>query len=339
MILRQAQDARQMKKVMEVIRRHRRFSVTSHINPEGDALGSAIGLGLLLKRLGKQVVLAQDGGIPPSLKFLPGSLPGIGGPGRKISAEVSFICDVPVLSRIGSIQKVIQQVPLVVCIDHHVSNQRFADINWVDPHAAAVGEMIYRLYKVFRLKPRKEEALCLYTSLVSDTGSFRYMNTTPAVHEIAAELIKAGVSPLKVSQNLYETHSVTDLKFLGTVLRSMRHSPDGRVAWLEIPWVLFRASKAKPEVIDEIVNYPRSVRSAEVAFVMRETPDRKKVRVSLRSKGRIDVNQIARHFNGGGHMAASGCVIEGSLSQARNRLLKVTQQAIAKKFGRTASHR
>ena len=250
-----------------------------------------------------------------------------------------MIVDVPVLSRIGSMRKIIEQVPTVVCIDHHVSNQRFADINWVDPKAAAVGEMVYRLYKAFHLKPRKEEALCLSVSLVTDTGSFRYMNTTPAVHQIASELIATGVSPLKVAQALYESRSAADLKFLGTILRSLRQTPDGTIAWVEVPWALFRSSKASPDVTDELVNFPRSVRSAEVAFVLREVPGEKRIRASLRSKGNVDVDQIARHFGGGGHIAASGCTVQGTLAQARGKILRVARAAVRKKFGRSASYR
>ncbi len=313
---------------MEAIRANRRFIVSSHINPEGDALGSAIAVSSLLKRLGKQVILANDGGIPEAFQFLPRVTTVIGRPNGKVSADVSIIVDVPTISRIGSIQKIVQRIPLVINIDHHVSNQRFADINWVDPKAASVGGMIYRLYRAFRIKPTREEALCIYVSLVTDTGSFKYMNTTSEVHRIAAEMIAAGISPLKVSQQLYETHSVSDLRFLGTVLQGLRHTPDGRVAWLEVPMKLLKSARAGTEVIDELVNYPRSVGSAEVAFVLRESPEHGKVRVSFRSKGNVDVDQVARRFGGGGHMAASGCTVEGTIAQARNKVLKVVRQAL-----------
>jgi phosphoesterase RecJ-like protein len=204
-------------------------------------------------------------------------------------------------------------------------------VNWVDPKAAAVGEMIYRLYRAFRLKPTREEAFCLYVSLVTDTGSFRYMNTTPAVHRIAAELIATGVSPLKVAQQLYESYSPKDLKFLGAVLKGIRRSPDAQVAWLEIPLRLIQRSRVSDEMIDELVNYPRSVGSAEVAFTLRESPEQGKIRVSFRSKGRIDVDRIARRFGGGGHRAASGCTVEGTLPQARAKVLKVVREALPKK--------
>lgn len=319
---------RNMKTVMEAIRRHRRFMVSSHVNPEGDALGSALALASLLKRLGKKVVLGQEGGVPSGLAFLPRTAPIFSRPNGHIQAEVSMIVDVPVLHRVGSFQKMIRQMPLVVNIDHHVSNQRFADINWVDPKAASVGEMIYRLCKAFGLSPTRQEALCMYVSLVSDTGSFRYMNTTPAVHSIASDLIQKGVSPLKVAQHLYEARSCEDLRFIGTVLRKIQQTPDGRIAWLEIPRKLFKNFHTSVDVLDELVNFPRSVQSAEVAFVMREAEEPGKIRVSFRSKGNVNVDLLARHFDGGGHIAASGCTIQGTLQQARNQILKVVRPLV-----------
>ena len=316
-----------MRAVMQAIRRHKRFTVSSHINPEGDALGSALALASLLKRLGKQAVVATDGGIPKAFAFFPRVVSVISRVPAKLP-EVAMTVDVPVLSRTGSMSRLIEEAPLSVNIDPHVSNQLFCKINWVDPKAAAVGEMIYRLYEAFRVKPSRDEALCMYVSIVTDTGSFRYMSTTPEVHRIASELIACGLSPLKVAQDLYECHSVSDLRFLGRVLASMKSTPDGKISWVEVPYRLMKSGRPGPEIVDELVNYPRSVRTAEVSFVLRQQSLDGKIRVSFRSKGRVDVNRIAKSFGGGGHMAASGCTIEGTLAQAREKVLKVARQAI-----------
>ena len=324
-----ASQQRQIQTVMQVIRRHRRFTVSSHVNPEGDALGSALALASLLKRLGKQAVVATDGGIPKAFAFFPKVAPVVARPpAGKAAPEVAMTVDVPILSRTGAMGDLIQRAPLSVNIDHHVSNQNFACVNWVDPKAAAVGEMIYRLYRAFRVIPSRDEALCMYVSLVTDTGSFRYMSTTPEVHQIASDLISRGLSPLKVAQDLYECHSPSDLRFLGRVLSSLKSTPDGRITWVEVPYPLFKSGRPGPEIIDELVNYPRAVRTAEVSFVLREQSRDGKIRVSFRSKGRVDVNKIARSFGGGGHMAASGCTIQGTLSQARGRILKTVRQAL-----------
>ncbi len=321
-------QATQVKQVMQAIRRHRRFAVSSHVNPEGDALGSALALASLLKRLGKQAVVATDGGIPKAFEFFPRVARVIGRPSQVRMPEVAMTVDVPVLARLGSMSGVFEKAPLSVNIDHHVSNQLFGDINWVDPKAAAVGEMIYRLYEAFGLQPTRDEALCMYVSIVTDTGSFRYMSTTPEVHRIASNLISLGVSPLKVGQDIYECHSPSDLRFLGKVLTSLRSTPDGKITWVEVPHPLLKRCRPGPEIVDELVNFPRSVRTAEVSFVLRDQSHDGKIRVSFRSKGKVDVNKIARSFGGGGHRAASGCTIDGTLAQVRQKVLKAARQAV-----------
>ncbi len=310
-----------MRAVVEAIRRNQRFLISSHVNPEGDALGSALALASLLTRLGKQVTLGQEGGIPENLSFFPKVAPVLVRPKSDFQADCAITTDVPVLSRLGIMEPFVCRMPLVICIDHHVSNQRFGHINWVDPKAAAVGEMIYRLYEAFGLEPTQREALCMYVSIVTDTGSFRYINTTPEVLQIAARLVAKGVSPLKVAQALYEAHSLGDIRFLGEVLNDVQHTLDEKVVWLEIPRSTFRRAKPSEEVLDELVNFPRSVRTAEVAMVLRETDQSGTIRVNLRSKGRVNVDLIARHFGGGGHPAASGCTIPGTLAQVRGKLL------------------
>ncbi len=326
-----AELKREMKAVVEAIRRHQSFIICSHINPEGDALGSALALASLLKRLGKKAVLANDGGIPDAFTFFPLLAQVYGQPNGKLKPDVAVTVDVPVLKRTGSIKKLIQKVPVSINIDHHVSNHNFADINWVDPKAAAVGEMVYKLFKAFRLKPTRDEAICLYVSIVTDTGSFRYMSTTPEVHRIAADLIATGISPLKVAQDLYECHTANDMKFLGKVLQSIRQDRKRLVTWVEIPNRLLKRAKPGPEIVDELVNFPRAVQTAEVAFTLREEIPGKEIRVSFRSKGRIDVDRIARHFGGGGHMAASGCTIEKTLPEARRQILRVVRKALKAK--------
>lgn len=317
-----------LREVIRAIRRHRRFLVAAHVNPEADALGSALGLAGLLRALGKQVQVVNDGGTPAAMAFLPGSArvaKTVRGPSR---AEVAITVDVPVFARVGRVGPLLRRAPVLISIDHHVSHEGFGTINWVDPAAAATGEMIYRLFKAMRVTPSPGAALCLYAALVTDTGSFRYRNTNPTVHRVAAELLRrAKVSPLYVSQHLYESHRAIDLRILGEVLRGLRTTPDQRVAWVEVPRRLLR--RAGPELVDELVNYPRSIKTAEVAMALRESPTAGQVRVSLRSKGRVDVDRIARVFGGGGHLAASGCTVPGTLAEARRTLLREVRRHFA----------
>jgi phosphoesterase RecJ-like protein len=319
-----------IKQVVETIRRHKRFMVSAHINPDPDALGSGLALASLLKRLGKQVIVATDGGMPKAFTYFPQPVRVVDHLPKNSNIEVAFTTDVPILSRTGNMEPVIASIPVVVNIDHHISNHLFGTVNWLDVGAAATGEMVYRLYQAFGKKPTRAEAFCLYMAIVTDTGSFRYRNTTPVIHQIAGELIAAGVDPLYVSQKLYEKHSVSDLKFLGHVLAEMRYTPDRKIAWLELPAPLLKRWKPGPEIRDELVNYPRSVESVEAAFVLRQESSDGKVRVSFRSKGRVDVNAIAHQFGGGGHSAASGCTVKGKLPAVRARVLAAVRQAVKK---------
>ena len=325
-----------IQRVIEAIRRHKRFMVSAHVNPDPDALGSGLALASLLKRLGKQVVVVTDGGMPKAFDYFPKPVRVVEHLPKKSEIEVAFTTDVPILSRTGAMEKIIAQVPVVINIDHHISNHMFGTINWVDVNASATGEMIYRLFEAFGKKPTRSEAFCLYMAIVTDTGSFRYRNTTPVVHRIAAELIAAGVDPLGVSQKLYEKHSVSDLKFLGNVLARMRYTPDRKIAWLELSSALLKKWKPGPEIRDELVNFPRSIESVEAAFVLRQESVDGKVRVSFRSKGRVDVNAIAHRFGGGGHSAASGCTVIGKLPSVRARVLRVVRQAVAEQMRKKA---
>lgn len=319
-----------IKQVVEAIRRHKRFMVSAHVNPDPDALGSGLALASLLKRLGKQVMVVTDGGMPKAFDYFPKPVPVVDRLPKNFHAEAAFTTDVPILSRTGKMAEIIASVPVIVNIDHHISNHLFGTVNWLDVNASATGEMVYYLFDAFGKKPTRDEAFLLYMAIVTDTGSFRYRNSTPAVHRIAGELIAAGVDPLYVSQKLYEKHSVSDLKFLGHVLAQMRTTPDKKIAWLEIPAALLKRWKPGPEIRDELVNYPRSVESIEAAFVLRQESVDQKVRVSFRSKGRVDVNAVASLFGGGGHSAASGCTVIGSLPSVRARVLAAVRQAVKK---------
>ena len=321
-------------RVMQAIRRHRTFLVSAHVNPDLDALGSALALAGLLRKLGKRVTVLNDGGAPESVQFLPGAARVVASWPRAASADVAITVDVPTFSRVGTAAPWLKQAGTLISIDHHISHDGFGDINWVDPAAAATGQMIYWLFQAFKVAPSKDDALCMYGALVIDTGSFKYRNTTPEVHQVAADLLRRGrIDPLQVSQRLYETHHLRGLQTLGDILRGMRATADRRVAWVEVPERLVR--RAGPEILDELVNYPRSIRTAEVAFALREHGP-KNVRINLRSKGRVDVNRIARVFGGGGHMAASGCRIAASLPEARRRLLAEIIKHLPAPHGRSA---
>ena len=313
------------KQIQNLIRRHKRFLLTSHINMEGDSLGSQLALKGLLEKLGKRVEVVCDGGTPKAYRFMPGAA---SVRERPIFAyEVAFVLDCPLLSRIGKIQRFIDPKKPLCVIDHHISNEYFGTVNWVEPKAAAVGEMVYGLFRTLRVKIDKADATNLYISIVTDTGSFRYSNTTRQTHRIASELIAKGVEPATVASQIYESNSLASRRLLTAVLQTLRVTPEGTVAWLKVTGATLRRWGATSQETEGFVDFPRSIAGVKVAFSLREAgPNQTKV--SLRAKGSADVNRIAKAFGGGGHRAASGCVIPLPLPKAEKALLAQIRRSL-----------
>ena len=311
--------------IRDMIHRHKRFLLTSHINMEGDSLGSQLALRGLLSKLGKRVEVVCDGGTPKAYRFLPGASSVREKP--SFPYDVAFILDCPLLSRIGKIQRFIDPAKPLCVIDHHISNEYFGTVNWVEPKAAAVGEMVYDLFRYLKVKMDKNDAINLYVSIVTDTGSFRYSNTTRETHRITAELIAKGVEPATVASQIYESNSLASRRLLTAVLQTLRVTPEGTVAWLRVKRSTLRRWKATAEETEGFVDYARSIARVKVAFSLREAgPNQTKV--SLRAKGSADVNRIAKAFGGGGHRAASGCVIPLSLPKAEKALLAEIRRSL-----------
>jgi len=311
--------------IIQMIRRHRRFIISSHINPEGDSLGSALALRGLLVKLGKKVQVIWEGPVPKAYRFLPGSRFVQKKPTH--SYDACFVVDCPVLGRIGSMQQYFLKGKPVGVIDHHISNERFGTVNWVAPQAAAVGEMILELFKALRVKIEIPDAMNLYVSMVTDTGSFRYSNTTSKVHTYAAELIRLGVNPSNVANELYESHSLSSRRLLQAALKTLNVSSQGRIAWIKVTRNMMKRYRTTPEETEGIVDFARSIQGVQIAVFFREEKNGT-VKVSLRSKKGLNVNRIAAVFGGGGHRAASGCLIQASLKQAEQRVLQEVRKAL-----------
>jgi phosphoesterase RecJ-like protein len=297
------------------------------VQPDGDLLGSQIGLGLALAAAGAAVTLAGPHPVPDVLRFLPGAAlverweraPG--------SFDLVILVDCPDPARTnGLLEGSRGPATRVVSIDHHQDSRRYADVHWVEPAASATGEMVYDLLQALGLKLTPEIATNLYTSIHTDTGSFRYSNTTPRALRVAADLVAHGARPELVAGALYECRRPEDLRRLAELLARVEVSPDGRVAWLALPAGSVTEAFVTAE---DLVNYPRSIASVKVAALFREI-DPSSVKVSLRAKGEVSVARIAAAFGGGGHANAAGCTIAGSLAEARDAILKSVAQALGK---------
>lgn len=321
------QNVQSKQGIIATIRKHRSFLISSHVNPEGDSLGSALALQGLLRKLGKKAYVVMDGEIPPVYRFLPGAS-GVLAKAPK-GCEAAFIVDCPVLRRIGRVEGFISKEKPLGVIDHHVSNERFGTVNWVDPNAAAVGEMIFSLFKALRVKISREDAVNLYVSVVGDTGSFRYSNTTPKIHRLVASLIALGVDPSDVTHKLYESYSFDSRRLLAATLETLKIDRNGKIAWLKVTRKMLFRHHSSAEETEGFVDFARSIKGVEAAVFFREEKEGG-VKISFRSKGKVDVNRIARRFGGGGHRAASGCFIRASLSRAEAMVLRETRKSFSK---------
>ncbi len=312
--------------LLEALRRPQGSALMlGHVHPDGDVLGTLFGLGLAMEAAGWSVTYAGPDPVPDVLDFIPGrdrwqvwrTAP------RRFDTVV--LTDCPNDGRTeGLLAAVRGPESRVLNIDHHPDNRRYGTINWIDSSAAATGEMIHDLITALGWPIGPEVALGLYTAVHTDTGSFRYSNTTPRTFRIAAALTAAGAEPALVTDRLYQRRPKDALPTLGRLLERVEVSDDGQVATLTVPEGM--ASEAFMAA-EDLVTYPRSIAGVRVAVLLRAEPDGK-VKASLRGKGDVPVNRIAHRFGGGGHENAAGCTLPGPLPAARDALLAAVRQAL-----------
>ncbi|HXG30114.1 MAG TPA: bifunctional oligoribonuclease/PAP phosphatase NrnA [Thermodesulfobacteriota bacterium] len=324
-----------LERIVQVIRKGKRFLVTSHENPDGDAIGSMLGLGLALESIGKEVAFYNRDGTPRVLGFLSDS--------DKIKSSLSsiegrfdctFIVDCTDTSRVGmEFQDFVDsgRCGTRVIIDHHQTNKPSADLYLLNPDASSTGMIVYSLLKALSLEITPDIAKSLYTTIVVDTGSFRYSNTNQETFRVAADLVELGADPWEISHAIYESEPLPRLRLLGLVLPTLEVSEDGRIAWVYVSRDMFRATGTTKEDTEGFVNFPRSIKGVEVAVLFREEEADKngsRWKVSLRSNGRVDVSLIAEGFGGGGHKRAAGCLLTGSLATVKQRLFSSINEAL-----------
>ncbi|MCM8790867.1 MAG: bifunctional oligoribonuclease/PAP phosphatase NrnA [Candidatus Omnitrophica bacterium] len=320
-----------MRKVIAAIKKHKRFLVSAHVNPEGDSLCSQLAMKELLIALGKEVFLINSDAVPEHYKFLPKITEISNDVDVRPVFDAALILDCPTLKRIGNVEKLISRDKFIINIDHHISNENFGDVNWVDPNASSTGEMVYRLFKEMGVPLTREIALCIYIAILTDTGSFNYDNTSTVTHEIAGELLGYGLDPALVSESVYERRTLEDIKFLGLVLSTLKVNKTGEVAYLEITRKMLEDTGADITKSEGFINYARSIEGVKVAILFKESlKDRNKINVSFRAKGDADANKIAAYFGGGGHMKASGCLVAGTLAEVEQKVLAKVEEILGK---------
>jgi phosphoesterase RecJ-like protein len=313
-----------LSKIAEVIKQARSILITAHVFPDGDSIGSVLGLGLALESFGKKVSMVMQDKVPQMYLFLKGSEKII--TPQEISAQPDLIVflDCGDISRAGEdwIDSLVRD-RTVINIDHHVSNEYFGTFNYVDAHAAATAEIIYSLLSELDCSLTKEVASALYTGIVMDTGSFQYQNTTPGTLKIAASLLENGVDLSAIREYLYQNKSIKNLRLIAAAIENLNFAAGGKIAWTYLDYKTMEKYQALSEHSEGIVNYPISLENVEIGLLFRET-ENGTVKVGLRSRARFDVNRIALLFGGGGHQQAAGCTLAGPLEEAIKQVIGKT---------------
>ena len=317
-----------------VVRDRQRFVLTTHVNPDGDGLGSEVALALHLQSLGKDVTILNDGRVPGNFDYLTRDVPiETFTPERAeqvfARAQVLVVLDMQNKERLGRLAPYAERPGLtVVILDHHVGDAAFGQVNVVAPEKAATGELIYDLINREPGRLTKPMAEALYTALVTDTGSFRHSNTDPDVHTMAAHLLSLGIESALIQSRIHQHRHVDRLRFIGHLLQELKSTEDGTIAWFEVTPDLFARYQVDGTDTEGLVDFPRTVPGVEAVLLLTDLGDGQ-VKASLRSSGRVDVNAVARALGGGGHRFAAGATVKGTLPEARARIVGALSLAVA----------
>lgn len=313
-----------LSQVVELIENKRKFGITTHIRPDGDGIGSSLGLYWLLRSLGKKAEVIVYGDIPTAYRSLPGAeeIRKVERIDRNYDAVFVIECSDVYRPGIAGLQD-----EFTVNIDHHATSEHFGTINWIDSTASAVGEMIYNLCKAIGGRVTREIAECIYMAIVTDTGSFHFSNTTDRTLKVASELVKAGVKPAEISEAVYNNYPWSRIELMRHVLGTVKRDGSGRVASLRQTLEMKRISGAVDGDNNGFVNIPLAAADVVAVVYMREI-DENEYRVSLRSKGNIDVAKVAENFGGGGHRNAAGCRVEGDWDETERMLVNALIEAV-----------
>jgi phosphoesterase RecJ-like protein len=321
----------ELSRIVDAIHARRRFVVSSHTRPDGDAIGSALAMAYALRALGKEADVVNADPAPPAFTPFPGVADVRIAPRVEREYDAAIIMECSELKRTG-VEGLDRS--FVINIDHHPGNTGFGQLNWFDASAAACGEMVYELVRALGVALSVEIATHIYVAILTDTGSFHFSSISPKTFEICREALEAGVDPVQVSRHVYDSNTMGRLKIFGAVLNAMKISPSGRVAALFLDHALARAAGGTYDDTEGLINEPLTVKTIQaVVFFKQDEGDH--YRVSMRSKGNVDIGAIAKEFGGGGHKNAAGCSARGSVAALEQMFVDKIERAID---GRSAGH-
>ena len=321
-----------MNSIIQQFNNSNKIIVVTHTHPDGDAIGSLIAMGMSLEALNKKITLYCESLIPAVYRFLPEVHRVVNKIGN-LNYDMAVILDCGDLSRVGQTVSYLEQIPVIVNIDHHVTNTRFGHLQLIDTSACATAEIVYRLIKQMGLPFSKSAATSIYTGILADTGSFRFSNTNKAAFAICQEMVEIGVDPHNIAQHVYGTYSLSRIKLLNLALDSIELSENGKLSIMTLTQKMFDETNTKPEDVDGLINYAQRIEDVEVAALIQEhhngnenSRTTNRFHVSLRSDGAFDVAAIAAMFGGGGHSSAAGFSIEETLSSVKSRIFSLADK-------------
>ena len=313
--------------IATIVKRGKRFFLASHKDPDGDAIGSLLALGEALVLSGKEVVLFNEGPITDSLAFLAGSEKIVDRFNPESEFDALFVLDCGTLERLGGSYSNIGHIKPLINIDHHVNNPQFGDVNFVDSNSSSVGEIIYRLIQVADLPMSKNIAEDLFVAIQTDTGSFRYENTTKEAFTIAAEMVEWGINPWKISRKVMDEFSLKKLRLLELTLQTIEIFHSGKVGLITITQQMLSKAEADNFDSERFVDYPRLISGVEIGVLVKEL-GKDYYRFSLRSNDWVNVADLAYHFGGGGHPKAAAFTRYGSLDSIKQEFLDKAHEVL-----------
>lgn len=300
--------------------RSKRILTVSHSSPDGDAIGSLLALGLSLSVLNKALTFYNESQIPAVYRFLPHTDRIVQQIDNVGIYDTAVILDCSDMERIGNMASRVALIPAIINIDHHITNSEFGQFHLIDTEACATAEIVYRLITAMNIPIDTAIATCIYTGILTDTGSFRFSNTNQTTFEICRQMTALGVSPYHVAQHVYGTYSLGRIRLLNRALDSIEISKDGKISLMTLTKDMLEETGTHPEDIDGFINYAKRIEDVKVAVLIQENGNGRQ-HVSLRSDGSVDVADIASSFGGGGHRSAAGFSIEASTVKLKKELL------------------
>lgn len=314
----------EMRLIVDEIRRRQRFVLSSHARPDGDSIGSQLAMAYALRALGKDVhIVNKDQASAPLLQF-----PGV--PSIEIAEQAAGEFDAAIIMECGDLARTgvtgLDRF-FVINIDHHPGNTAYGQLNWFDASAAACSEMVFDLIEALGVEWTPEMATHVYLGILTDTGSFHFSNITPRTFDISGRMLEAGVDPVQVARTVFDSNSMGRLKLFGAVLSTMQIDATGRIAIIYLDHHMAREAGGSYEDSDGLINMPLTVKEIQAVVFFKQS-EGDEFRVSMRSKGTIDIGAVAKQFGGGGHKNAAGCTVTGGIDVLQKIFLEKMTHAI-----------